>query len=269
MPDYLKINDVAKLMRTTPDAIRFYEKNNIIKPERCSDNQYRNFSMKDIQRLYDCKMLQNVQFSLSDIANVISTTTVDELDYMMAKKEQEIKKSIEMQMLALDKITRIKQAKETISQYKDIFLIKDRPHVLMYNYAKDNSIDKVSLDHPYYEAVMNYHNLFDCSIVIPFHNIRDTQLENKSEFGFVVDFEIAKKHCIPQEKPVKEIMPCKCVYTVIKAENIIKYNLLNPLFDWLKQHNFDPSGDILCRVLKVTYDQGEPVRFYEVWCPIS
>ncbi len=49
MPDYLKISDVAKIMRTTRDAIRFYEEKNIISPESCNDNRYRNFILEDME----------------------------------------------------------------------------------------------------------------------------------------------------------------------------------------------------------------------------
>ena len=43
------------ITRTSSDAIRFYEKKNIIIPERVVNNNYRQFTLDDIRRLYDCK----------------------------------------------------------------------------------------------------------------------------------------------------------------------------------------------------------------------
>ena len=141
MPDYLKISDVAKIIRTTPDAIRFYEKKYIISPERCNDNRYRNFILEDIRRLYDCKMLQNLQFSLSDIANIIRGSDGYEFNNIIKQKEDEIKREIELQEMALTRIKRIKDASEKILRYKNNFLIQESPHLLVYSYANDNGWD--------------------------------------------------------------------------------------------------------------------------------
>lgn len=269
MPDYLKINDIAKLMRTTPDAIRFYEKKNIIKPERCIDNRYRNFILDDIRRLYDCKMLQNLQFTISDIANIIGNTTVDEFHDMIEQKEKEIKKTIEIQQMALARIKGIKSASEKILRYKNNFLIKESPHLLIYSYANNNKFDMISVNHSYYQTIMNYHNLFNCTTIIPLKNIVDIDLQNKSKFGFSIDIEIANKFEIPNKSPVQELTPCKCVYTVIEATSVISYESLEPMYCWLRKHNFELVGDLLCRVMKVNFNKGEPHRFYEIWCPIE
>lgn len=269
MSDYFKISDIAKLMRTTPDAIRFYEKNNIIKPERCNDNRYRKFTVDDIRRLYDCKLLQNLQFSISDIASMIQNTKINELDDMIEQREQEIKKTIELQQMALNKIKRIKRATEMILKYKNKFLIQERPHLLIYSYASNNKLDVESVNHPYYEAVMNYHNLFDCTVEIPLENAMDLELENKSKFGFSIDIETASKIEIPNKPPVKELLPCRCAYTVIEATTIINYSSLKTVYRWLEKHNFKLNGDILCRVMKTGFHEGKSYRFYEIWCPIE
>ena len=269
MSDYLKINDIAKLMRTTPDAIRFYEKKNIIKPERCSDNRYGRFILDDIRRLYDCKVLQNLQFSISDIANIIANTTVDEFDDMIEQKEEEIKKTIEMQQMALARIKRIKNASEKILRYKNNFRIQESPYLLIYSYANNNEFDMISLNHPYYQAVMDYHNLFDCTVIIPLENIKDSDLQNKSKFGFSINIEVANKFEIQNKSPVQELIPCKCVYTVVEATPVINYESLKPMYSWLKEHDFKAVGDLMCRVMKVSFYKGEPHRFYEVWCPIE
>ena len=269
MSDYLKINDIAKLMRTTPDAIRFYEKKNIIKPERCSDNRYRRFILDDIRKLYDCKLLQNLQFSISDIANIIGNATMYELDDMIEQKEEEIKRTIEIEQMALARIKRIKSASEKIRIYKNNFLIQESLHLLIYIYANNNNFDMISVSHSYYRTVMDYHNLFDCTVIIPLENIADSDLQNKSRFGFSIDSEIANKFEIPNKSPFEELIPCKCVYTVVEATPVISYESLKPMYSWLEKHDFKPIGDVLCRVMKVAFDKGDPHRFYEIWCPIE
>jgi DNA-binding transcriptional MerR regulator len=269
MPEYLRINDIAKIMRTTPDAIRFYEKKNIIKPERCSDNKYRNFILGDIRKLYDCKMLQNLHFSISDIANILGNITVDKFEDMLDQKEEELKKTIEIQEMALARIKEIKSASKKILRDKNNFFIQESPHLLIYSYANNNKFDMISVNNQYYKIIMNYHNLFYCTVIIPLKNIMNTDIKNKSKFGFSIDIEIANKFDIPNKSPIQEFKPCKCAYTVVEATSVISYEALEPMYSWIKKHDFKPIGDLLCRVMKVVFDKGEPHRFYEVWCPIE
>ena len=90
MEKRLKINEVARLLCTTPDAIRLYERKKIIQPSRDQENRYRGFTQEDITRLYDCKLLQNVGFSLSEISNIISNGSPEEFDQLLEEKAKEL-----------------------------------------------------------------------------------------------------------------------------------------------------------------------------------
>ena len=80
----MKISEVAALLGVSTDAVRFYEKKNIIHPGRNDNNRYRDFTQDDLTRLFDCKHLQNVGFSLSEIAEIITDTAPEDVSGMVS-----------------------------------------------------------------------------------------------------------------------------------------------------------------------------------------
>lgn len=269
MSDYLQVNEIAKLMRTSVDSIRFYEKKHIISPSRNNDNKYRHFTMEDIRRLYDCKNLQNLSFTLCNILEIITKSSEEDLDRFYAEKKKELQEKIYEHSMALDKINRISTASDLLEQYNGKYYIRDSPRIFFCSYANAGHMDMESVQSDYYQKVMDYHNLFDCTTVIPQESVRDEHLEKKALFGFSIDAETSEKLNIPKEYPVQELMPRNCVYTVMKVSPIITYQAIQPVYDWIETHNMKICGDILSRVAKSIFEKGEVSRILEVWIPFE
>ncbi|MCC8121307.1 MAG: MerR family transcriptional regulator, partial [Oscillospiraceae bacterium] len=160
MEKHLKINEVARLLCTTPDAIRLYERKNIIQPSRDQNNRYRGFTQEDITRLYDCKLLQNVGFSLSEIAKIISDTSPEEFDSLLEEKAKEIEQKLLRYNRVLDQMHRLQAAKYLLEYYEGEFYIRDSPHVLVCCYANAGELIRRSLEGPVYRHVIESHNMF-------------------------------------------------------------------------------------------------------------
>ncbi len=269
MADKLKISDIARLMRTSTDTIRFYEKKGIIKPQRYEDNNYRSFSLEDIRRLYDCKLFQNLEFSLSEISDIIEDTSLDDFYQLIDQKEVEIQKVIKRYKLMQDRIDRYKAAAFDIKKYFNTFQIKECPHVIIFPYAGNNKLNMTSLNNSYYQLVMDYHNLFDCTVLIPKQYAASFDIENRSQFAFSIDFKKAKKLSIKSEKPIIEYAAKKCAYTIVKANPVINHSSLVKVLDMIEKNNYKISGNIFCRVIALSFNNGVSERFYEIWCPIE
>ena len=67
--DFVKIQDVESLTGLDRATIRFYEKEQLIKPER-SENGYRNYSETDIKLLYKIKLLRKLGVPLNTIKHL-------------------------------------------------------------------------------------------------------------------------------------------------------------------------------------------------------
>lgn len=66
------ISEVASIVGLSPKTIRYYESAGVIKTLERSDNSYRSFSERDIQRLILVKRARALGLPLSEIRNIVS-----------------------------------------------------------------------------------------------------------------------------------------------------------------------------------------------------
>lgn len=269
MEKRLKINEVAKLLCTTPDAIRLYERKNIIQPSRDKENQYRGFTQEDITRLYDCKLLQNVGFSLSEIANIIANVSPEEFDSLLEEKEHELEQKVLRYNRVLDQMHRLQAAKHLFDYYEGEFYIRNSPHVLVCCYANAGELNRRSLECPFYQHVIEYHNMFRRCIVVPQEKAFSDVVGMEGMPGYSIEIEKARELGLEADEVVSEWKPKRSVYTVIQVEDKLRREDLQPAYTWIRDHNFTLAGDILAWVLKIVFDHGKISRLYAVWLPIE
>jgi len=63
----MKINQIMKITGLTKKAIYYYEEVGLIKPTRDTDNDYRIYTEKDVERLKQINVLRKLDISISDI----------------------------------------------------------------------------------------------------------------------------------------------------------------------------------------------------------
>lgn len=269
MEKRLKINEVAKLLCTTPDAIRLYERKKIIQPSRDRENQYRGFTQEDITRLYDCKMLQNVGFSLSEIANIIANVSPEEFDSLLEEKERELEQKVLRYNRVLDQMHRLQAARHLYNYYDGEFYIRDSPHVLVCCYANAGELNRRSLECPFYQDVIEYHNIFRRCIVVPHDKAFSDVAGMEGMPGYSIEIDKARELGLKADDVVSEWKPRRSVYTVIKVDEMLSREDLKPAYDWIDAHQFRLAGDILAWVLKIVFDHGKISRLYAVWLPVE
>ena len=208
----LKINEVAKLLCTTPDAIRLYERKKIIQPARDQDNRYRGFTQEDITRLYDCKLLQNVGFSLSEIADIIADTSPEEFDSLMEKKAGELEDKLLRCQRVLDQMHRLQAAKYLLEYYNGHYYIRNSPRVLVCCYAKSGELNHRSLECTFYQHVIEYHNMFRRCLVIPQENAFSHVAGMEGMPGYSIEIEKAEELGLSADDVVSEWRPRRCIW---------------------------------------------------------
>ena len=65
------IKDLSKRTNITPDAIRFYEKKNLIQPSFRADNNYRYYNEEALKRLILIKRCRSLDMTLKEIETII------------------------------------------------------------------------------------------------------------------------------------------------------------------------------------------------------
>jgi DNA-binding transcriptional MerR regulator len=64
---WVKINQVEELVGITKKNIRFYEEQGLIKPDRNPENGYRDYNLKDVDRLMKIKLLRKLDVPIEEI----------------------------------------------------------------------------------------------------------------------------------------------------------------------------------------------------------
>lgn len=269
MADFLKVSDVARLLRLSSDSIRFYEKRGIIHPRREGDNQYRFFHLEDIRRLYDCKIFQNIGFTITEIEAITNTKTPEEISEMLMELQKKVHGEIARQNTALHKIKRLLESIGLVNTMQGKYLIQMSPHIKMYFYASNNHFDSDSVADPGFQTVMDYYNLFDCSVVIKKEYAFSPDVDERGTFGFSINMDMIRQWDVPLDNPQLEIPSKTCVYTAFISDGILSAEDLSGAFAWMKRRNLQLSDDIFCIMRRLSFDYGVDRRYYEMWLPIE
>lgn len=89
----MKIKDVEKAVGITSANIRFYEKEGLIAPRRNNDNNYREYTKEDVERLQQIKILRVLGVSVQDLRLLFQGEY--ELDEIIQKRQEEMEKEAE------------------------------------------------------------------------------------------------------------------------------------------------------------------------------
>jgi len=89
-----RIGKIAKTFRISKEALRYYERNGIVRPTRDEDSGYRYYDRADIQRVATIKKMQNMNFSLEEIKAVFTGLSTDTYIKWYDSKIDELEKQI-------------------------------------------------------------------------------------------------------------------------------------------------------------------------------
>ena len=269
MEKEFRINEIAKLLSTSADALRLYEKKKIIQPARDEDNSYRSYTQEDITRLYDLKFLQNMGFSLAEIVYIVTDATEEETTRLMLKRRADFQDKIRRYQNAVDQLDRVVRGDETVERVAGRHYIVDGPQMLVATYSRGGELDKRILTHPYFQKVMEYHTLFRRCLIIPRHYAHSDEMRRFGWPGYSIGVDTARELGIQEDDIVKARGSKRCVYTALRAENGLTREALAPTNAWMAQHGFEVKDDIIAWALKFSYDVGKVSRMYELWIPIE
>lgn len=110
----LKMKDITRLFDIGPDSIRYYEKVGLISPVRDKENNYRLYSLADVNRIMQIREMLSLGFSTDEISIFLNNKTVGNTELLFEKELG----AIDERMEALCKTRNsLKQRLTTIHKY--------------------------------------------------------------------------------------------------------------------------------------------------------
>lgn len=97
----MTIKEVEELTGITKQNIRFYEKKGLVKPERNAENDYRNYSARDIEDILMIKMLRKLDMPMEEIRGILEkeisiTEAVRQHGEKLREEENKLQAAIRM-----------------------------------------------------------------------------------------------------------------------------------------------------------------------------
>lgn len=112
MKDYYTIGETAKLLGVSPQTLRYYDRENILRPDFINEKTgYRFYSYKQFHKIDRIKYLQGLGLPLEEIREIIQNGTVESLLPRLTSKREEL----------LEQITRIVEQIKDIDWYINYF----------------------------------------------------------------------------------------------------------------------------------------------------
>jgi DNA-binding transcriptional MerR regulator len=257
-----RIGEVAGFLDITPDTIRFYEKEGIIRPKKNPLNGYREYSFEDITRLSDILFYRNVDFSIGDIRQIVNGISSEDMLTMIREKEQDIKKTLAFYRKLLIKMQTWEKLHQEALDYENKYEIRPMPPSYHKHAYKDKDalgIQELNKSIPVSPEDVYFVTLsFRCSL-----EGKDTEhyfaLDTEYAQGLDVDFSVSEQDMESHSK---------CLFTVCKYQEDLG-QMLAPAVSYLKRQGLAPEGRAYGRQNVVTYDKEKIVEHYRIYIPLK
>ena len=76
LQQFYKIGEISKLFHIGMDSIRYYEEIGILKPYRNPENNYRLYTLEDLQKITMIRELLSLNFTTAEIKEFEETRTI-------------------------------------------------------------------------------------------------------------------------------------------------------------------------------------------------
>ncbi len=178
----MNINELEQLTGVTKQNIRFYEKKELLHPQRNSANNYREYTQDDLTVLKTIKLLRKLDFTLEDIRKILSQeesfhTLLEQHLKKLQKRKQELNSCIDVCKDLLHTQSELLDVDETLNKMdkseqnggKFMSIVQDyKNYVIAENKRSFSFKPDTMVKNPaeFTEALCNYANENNLNLVI-------------------------------------------------------------------------------------------------------
>ncbi len=226
MPKYL-IGMVAKTFGFTKEALRFYEREGILIPER-DENGYRYYGKPQLQRVAVIKRMQNIGFSLKEISALLTNYSkerlLENLNACIVEKQREL----DYQQALLSRLKR-DCAYYSDSECFDLPTIVDLPE--RYAFYFDN-VEKLVNDDKIRQDVLRWYDRMYPALGLETLTLADMEHDKRHRrIGLIAERADAVASDFPHTENIYVLPPCRAVHFSTQLLNVD--GIFRPFYDVL------------------------------------
>lgn len=261
-----RISEIARAFHLSADALRYYEKERLLRAHKDLHNGYRYYQYDDIIQIMDILFYRDLNLPIKDIRSIMSSMDLLEVEEALRKNETLAREKIrELQFLA-------KRLKTTIARYEQCrreagrFSIVQAPPI-RYKFMESGD-DILNLIRDYHSLRADSLQDLRYAIRIPISAAARGEGFAASEMGIGVMEEDAKAAGVSSIPGLTAFLEGEYLYTVASTNYEAKKNLqLKQAVDWMKANGKRAAGDLIGCYAATSHR--ERLDFYEVWIPIA
>ena len=95
MNEKWRIGEVAKLLDLSTDALRYYEKEGLLRVSKDKENGYRHYEYDELIRLMDIQFFRKMDVAVNDVRKIIREKELDEISQILQESSRNIAAKIE------------------------------------------------------------------------------------------------------------------------------------------------------------------------------
>ncbi|MEK4064214.1 MULTISPECIES: helix-turn-helix domain-containing protein [Paenibacillus] len=268
--DY-KIGQVSKILNIPVETLRYYEKLNIVHPIKDDKNNYRLYEPWDINFLTECKRHRSLDYSLSEIHNIMHCDNLEQYSKRIEEKQIDYNHKLKHYTLLMKKNEEL--GRDLLNIKNDLgafhFTEQQNSYYLLhrYNYSYEEKDDF----HGVLEAWLNYLPFVEILVEMQMNDIINRDVTNDHAWGFSIKKEYVEAFNIPLSDKVKYIENALCVTTVISVgeKGSFSLKLLDNALEFIRKEGYQLAGNVIGHILARVHESDGYHRYIKVWLPIE
>ena len=258
------IHDVAALLGISADAIRLYEKEGLVEPERNPQNGYRYYGFDQIHKIMGISLYRQLDVGIAEIREILSDQNFEGISERFSGFIDDTQKEIERLQKKAEKLSYMKQHIDSLAMGIGNCQIKDLPerYILYHQDATELLYRKVQklITSP----VFSYGNF--C-----YRLERDEENNYKKKtLDFIVREPMMK---LTEWGSDMEVLPaqkqCQCIYMVQKADIYAEDEwYLDRMLDYAAENNLACESYAYAFYVYSILNDRRIDDYYEIYLPI-
>lgn len=267
-----RIGKISEIMGISSEAVRYYEREGIIAPQKDNCSGYRLYTAWDLHVLIRTRMFRKYGYSLLETTQALQEEDFDVLLGGLEEKEAVLAESIRHQSHLLEQLRASKHTLADCAANVNKFRLIYSPTMVFFNTQRSYDIidDKTELYRQWIDRVpyASSGGIFDYpspgegnlryGLIIETRHVRQSEMEKIQQ---QIEEPDSGVEVIPSQK-------CLSTYFLSGSDKELCLDMFQPAFQFMEQHGLTITGNPFARMVHMHKRQdGEYMSVYQAWVP--
>lgn len=154
--EFYTVGELAKLTGVSYKTIRYYYEKGLLEPEKISENRYKLYGRKSVEKLQRILMLKYLDFSLDEISKMLKEQDTKEWFTKQQELLQKQKEHLEQVLQAVEEIQKVEKENQWEKLLQIIRMTQQKEEIVKQYRVKDNLQHRINI-HAYSTSKTNWY----------------------------------------------------------------------------------------------------------------